>query len=102
MFPLLRSDPLLPEFPPFMLDMFGSDPLLSEFPPFMLDVFEVVNSPVESPQICCHTKRMGTGHSDFAETNGSQGRHQAAMMCFSSDQATSRRWRGVNHDNFRG
>jgi hypothetical protein len=30
--------------------LLGSDPLLLEFPPFMLDVFEVVNSPVELPK----------------------------------------------------
>jgi hypothetical protein len=31
-----------------------SDPLLSEFPPFMLNVLEVVDSPAESPK-CVHT-----------------------------------------------
>jgi hypothetical protein len=33
----------------------GSDPLLPKFSPFMLDVLEVVNSPVESPK-CVRTQ----------------------------------------------
>jgi hypothetical protein len=33
-----------------MLPLSRSDPLLQEFPPFMLDVLEVVDSPVESPK----------------------------------------------------
>jgi hypothetical protein len=33
-----------------MLPLSRSDPLLSEFPPFMLDVLEVVDSPAESPK----------------------------------------------------
>jgi hypothetical protein len=34
-----------------MLPLSRSDPLLSEFPPFMLDVREVVDSPAESPNV---------------------------------------------------
>jgi hypothetical protein len=33
-----------------MLPLSRSDPLLLDFPPFMLDVFEVVDSPAESPK----------------------------------------------------
>jgi hypothetical protein len=33
-----------------MLFLSRLDPLVLEFPPFMLDVREVVNSPVESPK----------------------------------------------------
>jgi hypothetical protein len=39
-----------------MLPLSRSDPLLSEFLPFKLDVLEVVDSPAESPKMCCHTK----------------------------------------------
>jgi hypothetical protein len=35
--------------------MSRSDPLLPEFPPFMLDVLEVVESPAESPK-CVRTQ----------------------------------------------
>jgi hypothetical protein len=38
-----------------MLPLSRSDPLLPEFPPFMLDVFEVVDSPAESPK-CVRTR----------------------------------------------
>jgi hypothetical protein len=44
-----------------MLPLSRSDSLWSEFPPFMLDVLEVVNSPAESPKICCHMKRTEIG-----------------------------------------
>jgi hypothetical protein len=37
-----------------MLPLSRSDPLLPEFPPFMLDMLEVVDSPVKSPK-CVHT-----------------------------------------------
>jgi hypothetical protein len=37
-----------------MLPLSSSNPLLPEFPLFMLDVLEVVKSPVESPK-CVHT-----------------------------------------------
>jgi hypothetical protein len=40
--------------------------------------------------------------SGFVKTDNSQGCHQALMRCSSSGQATSGRWRGVNHDNFGG
>jgi hypothetical protein len=33
-----------------MLPLSGLDPLLPEFPPFMIDVLEVVNSPADSPK----------------------------------------------------
>jgi hypothetical protein len=36
------------------LFLLRSDPLVSEFPPFMLDVHEVVDSPAESPK-CVYT-----------------------------------------------
>jgi hypothetical protein len=35
------------------LPLFRSDLLLPEFPPFMLDVLEVVDSPAESPKCVC-------------------------------------------------
>jgi hypothetical protein len=38
-----------------MLFLSRSDPLLPEFPPFMLDVLEVVDSPAESPK-CVRTQ----------------------------------------------
>jgi hypothetical protein len=38
-----------------MLPLLRSDPLLPEFPPFMLDMLEVVDSTVESPK-CLGTK----------------------------------------------
>jgi hypothetical protein len=37
-----------------MLHLLRSDPLLTEFPPFMLDVLKVVDSPAELPK-CVHT-----------------------------------------------
>jgi hypothetical protein len=37
-----------------MLFLSRSDPLVSEFPPFMLDVSEVVNSPEESSKCVSH------------------------------------------------
>jgi hypothetical protein len=40
-----------------MLPLLRSGPLLPEFPPFMLDVLEVVDSPVESPK--CVDTRIG-------------------------------------------
>jgi hypothetical protein len=40
-----------------MLPLSRSDPLLSEFPPFMLDVLEVVDFPVESPK--CVATQIG-------------------------------------------
>jgi hypothetical protein len=36
-----------------MLPLLWSDPFLPEFPPFMLDVLELVDSPVESPKCVC-------------------------------------------------
>jgi hypothetical protein len=39
------------------------DPLWPEFPSFILDVLEVVDSPTESPKICCHTNQTGAGSS---------------------------------------
>jgi hypothetical protein len=38
-----------------MLPLSRSNQLLLEFPPFMLDVLEVVDSPVESPK-CVRTR----------------------------------------------
>jgi hypothetical protein len=37
-----------------MLSLLRSDPLLLEFPPFMLDMLEVFDSLAESPK-CVHT-----------------------------------------------
>jgi hypothetical protein len=37
-----------------MLFLSRLDPLVSEFPPFMLDVREVVDSPAESPKVFAH------------------------------------------------
>jgi hypothetical protein len=102
-----------------ILPLSSSDPLWPEFPPFMLDVLEVVDSLVESPKMCCNTKLIETGSpcsklqkpdgpvwqtrlSGFLRTNDSQRRHQALTRCSSSGQATSGWWRGVNHDNFGG
>jgi hypothetical protein len=96
-----------------------SDPLRPESPPFMLDVLEVIDSPAESSKMCCHTNQTETRSpfsklqksdglvcqtelSSFVGTNGSQGHHQTSMMCSSSDQAASGRWRGTNHVNFEG
>jgi hypothetical protein len=39
-----------------ILPLSRSDPLLLEFPPFMLDVLEVIDSLAESSKICCHMK----------------------------------------------
>jgi hypothetical protein len=36
-----------------MLFLSRSDPLVPQFPPFMLNVCEVVNSPAESPECVC-------------------------------------------------
>jgi hypothetical protein len=40
-----------------------------------------------------------TVHSSFIEIDDSQGRHQAVTRSTFSDQATSRWWRSLNHDN---
>jgi hypothetical protein len=42
-----------------------------------------------------------TGPSDFVGTDGSQEHRRASMRGFSSNQATSERGRGKNHDNSR-
>jgi hypothetical protein len=86
-----------------MLPLSRLDPLLLEFPPFMLDVLEVVNSPAELPK-CVHTRNeqepeaptrnLGkpdglvcqTGLSYFIGTDGSQGCHQSSMRCSFSGQ----------------
>jgi hypothetical protein len=39
-----------------MLPLSRSNMLWPEFSPFMLDMIEVVDSPAESPKMCCHTK----------------------------------------------
>jgi hypothetical protein len=43
-----------------------------------------------------------TRWSSFVGTNGSQGHRRASTRCSSSSQATSRRGRCMNHNNFRG
>jgi hypothetical protein len=43
-----------------------------------------------------------TGEPGFVRTNDSQECHRASTGCFSSGQAASEWWRGVNHDNFGG
>jgi hypothetical protein len=85
----------------------------------MLDVLEVVDSPAESPKMCSHTKQTRarisclklqklnspvsrTGHFSFVKTGDNQGCRRAVMWSSSSGQVTSRQWRGMNHDNFRG
>jgi hypothetical protein len=70
-------------------------------------------------KMCCHTKQIETrssclklqkldgpvwqtGLSYFVGTDDSQVYHRALTRCSSSDQVMSRRWRGVNHNNFGG
>jgi hypothetical protein len=45
------------------LPLLRSDPLWLEVPPFLLDVFEVVESPSGVAKICCHMNRIGAGSS---------------------------------------
>jgi hypothetical protein len=67
--------------------------------------------------MCSHSKRDGkpcsklqkldcliwqTRWSSFIGSDDSQGHHRTLMRCSSSSHAASRRWRGVNHDNFGG
>jgi hypothetical protein len=102
-----------------MLPLSRSDPLLLEFPPFILYVLEVIDSPVESSKYArtrneqepkAPSQNLGkpdgsiwqTGLSSFVGIDGSQGHRRASMRCSSSGQATSGRWRGMNHDNFDG
>jgi hypothetical protein len=58
-----------------MLPLSSSDPLCPEFPPLMLDVFEVVDSPVKSPK-CVSTQNGSvwqTGLSGFVGSGAVRG-----------------------------
>jgi hypothetical protein len=68
----------------------GSDPLVLEFPPFMLDVLEVVNSPVESPKLGKLDSLVEqTGQSGFVSSDGSQGHRWLWRGCSSPSQVAS-------------
>jgi hypothetical protein len=47
-------------------------------------------------------KTIEIGLSSFVRIDDSQGRCRASVRCSSSNQVTSIRWRGMNHDNFGG
>jgi hypothetical protein len=94
-----------------MLLLSRSDPLVPEFSPFMLDVCEVVDSPAELPK--CVTTQIEqelkllleaakTKYSSFVGTDDNQGHCQASTRCSSFDQAMFGWWRGKNHDNLGG